>query len=297
VKETTSPKQIAANQANAQKSTGPKTPEGRATSKMNALKHGIFSKEVLVQGLNIKESRRELSALHERFWQQYSPVGPVEEMLVGQIVTAYWRLRRVLRAESGEIALSVDGGHWARSRSDPKLPVMLWHLAGDPVHAMQDSVLGTSIVQRLLRELREKVEKDGVLTEDSLKRFRYEGKSNSLWGRLEKLRLQLSENSNGADEAIRREANKKEALTVIDRELCFLNWGRRYCEKREAAEEEARQSAAVLPSPEVLDKIMRYETSLHRQMYRALAQLERLQRMRQGEAVPAPMMVEVSERG
>ena len=63
MKETTSSKQLAANQANAQKSTGPKTPEGRAVSKMNALKHGIFSKEVLVSGLNIKESRRELEEL------------------------------------------------------------------------------------------------------------------------------------------------------------------------------------------------------------------------------------------
>jgi hypothetical protein len=217
-------------------------------------------------------------------------------MLVDQIITAHWRLRRVLRAESGEIALSVDGGHWARSRGDPKLPVMLWHLAVDPVHAMQDSVLGTSIVEGWLRELREQVDKEGGLTEASLQKFRYEGKSNSLWGILEKLRLQLSENSNGEDEAIRREANKKEALRVIDRELTFLKWGRSHCEKREAAEEEARQAAAVLPSPEVLDKILRYETALRRQLYRAMSQLERMQRMRQGEAVAAPMMMEVSER-
>ena len=68
----------------------------------------------------------------------HNPVGPVEEMLVNQIVTAQWRLRRALRAETGEIALSPwTGGHWARSRGDPKLPGQcLWHLAGDPVHAM-----------------------------------------------------------------------------------------------------------------------------------------------------------------
>ena len=44
-----SPKQIAANQANARKSTGPKTPEGRAVSKMNALKHGILSREKILR--------------------------------------------------------------------------------------------------------------------------------------------------------------------------------------------------------------------------------------------------------
>jgi len=52
----------------------------------------------------------------------------------------------------------------------------------------------------------------------------------------------------------------------------------------------------MLPSIEVLDKIMRYETKLERQMYRAMNQLERLQRLRQGEAVPPPLTLDVSER-
>ena len=64
---------------------------------------------------------------------------------------------------------------------------------------------------------------------------------------------------------------------------------------REEAEEEARQAAAVLPSPEVLDKILRYETKLDRQIYRAMSQLERLQRIRRGEAVPPPISMEVAE--
>lgn len=38
------------------------------------------------------------------------PVEPLEKMLVNQIVTARWRLRRALTAEVGEVALSVDGG-------------------------------------------------------------------------------------------------------------------------------------------------------------------------------------------
>src|ERR1044072_9439541 len=107
-------KQLTANQRNAQKSTGPTTANGKAVSKMNALKHGILSKEVLVSGTNFKESRREFEKLHRRFWESLEPVGPVEEMLVDQIVTAHWRLRRALTAESGEIALSVDGGQWER---------------------------------------------------------------------------------------------------------------------------------------------------------------------------------------
>jgi hypothetical protein len=296
MKNTVTPKQLEANRNNAQKSTGPKTAEGRAVSKMNALKTGIWSKEVLVSGLHIKESRRDLAALHDRFWQQYNPIGPVEEMLVSQIVTAHWRLRRVLRAESGEIALSVDEGSWRRSRPNIQLQVMQWDLSGDTVHAMQDCAMGNSTLAAWLRDVRAHVEKDGELSKADVEKFVFHGKTNIMAKKLEALRVGFTGDCEGAEGAARREENKKKVLAFIDRELCMVQWARRDCEKREAAEEEARQAAAVLPSAEVLEKIMRYETALQRQLYRALAQLERLQRMRQGEAVAAPMMVEVSER-
>jgi len=289
-------KQIAANGRNAQKSTGPKTPQGQAVSKMNALKHGIWSKQVLVRGLNAKENSRELTTLYERFWQEYNPVGPVEEMLVDQIVTAHWRWRRALTAESGEIALNVDEGQWKRSRPDVKLMVMGWELAGDPVLAMENSAFGNTMLQTWLGEVRAQVEQDGAFTEAAIQKFHYSHKRNILSKELEELRLRLSQNSNGTDNAPRREENKKEALKYIDRELAVLHWRKAECDKREEAEEEARQAAALLPTAEALDKIMRYETTLHRQMYRAMNQLERLQRMRLGEIVPPPVTMEVSER-
>jgi hypothetical protein len=46
---------------------------------------------------------------------------------------------------------------------------------------------------------------------------------------------------------------------------------------------------------ETIDKILRYETKLERQLYRAMSQLERVQRLRRGETVPGPLAVEVSE--
>jgi hypothetical protein len=57
----------------------------------------------------------------------------------------------------------------------------------------------------------------------------------------------------------------------------------------QSAEQKAKRGSALLPSPEALDKIVRYEAGLERQLYRALNQLERLQRMRQGETIPAPI--------
>jgi hypothetical protein len=44
----TTTKRMAANRRNAQKSTGPKTPEGKAVVRLNAMKHGLLSREVLL---------------------------------------------------------------------------------------------------------------------------------------------------------------------------------------------------------------------------------------------------------
>ena len=61
-------------------------------------------------------------------------------------------------------------------------------------------------------------------------------------------------------------------------------------------DEASRQSAAVMPSMEKMDKIMRYETMLQRQLHRDMNQLERLQRRWLGENIPAPLTMDVSDR-
>ena len=59
---------------------------------------------------------------------------------------------------------------------------------------------------------------------------------------------------------------------------------------------ESRDFGLVLgPGPGVeLDRILRYETTIQRQMVYAINQLERLQRTRKGEHVPAPVSVQLS---
>jgi hypothetical protein len=296
---TASLKQIAANRANALKSTGPRTPRGLAVSKMNALKSGIWSREVLVRGWHLRESGAELAALLEEFRISLNPVGPIEDLLVQQIVTASWRLRRVLRAESGEISLSVDGGRWERSRHLPH-----WHWmdqppqAGgkeDPVSEMKTSAGGLSMLADWLRDVRDCVENEGELTVAAVN-IPFFGRPNKLSAELERLRLLLSTNADQPDPASQRQANKLQALRAIDLKLESLQLRLDDCQKREEAEEAARQASDVLPKQPMLDKIMRYETTLNRQLFRAMSQLERLQRLRQGETVPAPMILDVSEK-
>lgn len=287
-------KQIAANRANAQKSTGPKTAAGRAVSKMNALKHGILSQQVLVHGMNLKESRQELAQLHQQFRDELKPVGPVEEMLVDQIVTARWRWRRALTAESGEIALSVDRGQWQRKTSQLKLTTLTWELEEEPALSMGNSAFGNSFMANQLRRVRTAVEAGGELTEAAIGEVKFRGKPYQLTKNLEALRQRAQLNPEGLPPEELRRKRKEEVLSYLDREIQMFSWSEARCEGRERMEEEAQQAAAMLPSLEVLEKISRYETKLERQLYRAMAQLERLQRMRQGETVPPPLAVAVA---
>ena len=93
-------KKLEANRKNALRSTGPRTRKGKEAVKRNALKHGILAREIVIPG---KEDAVEFSRLHAWLRKDKQPKGFLEEMLVENIVICYWRLRRVLRSEMGEI--------------------------------------------------------------------------------------------------------------------------------------------------------------------------------------------------
>jgi hypothetical protein len=293
-KKRTSEKQIEANRGNARKSTGPKTQEGRAVSSRNAVKHGILSAEVVVQGSVIDESPREYRALHRRFWEHFAPEGPLEEMLVDQIVTTQWRLRRVLRAEAGEIALSVDEGYQKRNPRDPVVQWLFWGVSLDPAREMRETSLGTAMLIMRLRQVREAVEKEGKLTEAAIALAEVGRKPNTITHQLNELRKSFMEaaGESEADDMLRT-SQKEEALRQIDLKLNQLAYEERECREREEIAEAASRAATLLPSVEVLEKITRYETKLRRQLARDLNQLERIQRMRRGEDVPAPMTMAI----
>ncbi|MBV9281527.1 MAG: hypothetical protein JOZ41_15720, partial [Chloroflexi bacterium] len=99
----TSEKQIQANRRNALHSTGPRSEQGKTASRRNALKHGVFAHQALIEQGEAQEDRARFTALLREARRALRPEGIVEEMLVEQIAVGYWRLRRVLRSEVGEI--------------------------------------------------------------------------------------------------------------------------------------------------------------------------------------------------
>jgi len=81
------------------KTSGPRTPEGKQRSKHNALKHGIFSKIVLLSG----ESTLKFTSVLNGLRNDLRPEGALEEILVEKLASVLWRSRRVLIAEGAEI--------------------------------------------------------------------------------------------------------------------------------------------------------------------------------------------------
>jgi hypothetical protein len=91
-----SQKQIAANRQNAQKSTGPTSSQGKAVVALNTLQHGLLSQSVCLPD----EDEAALIALGKKLRHTLQPVGEFEVVLVDRIVTALWRLRRVVALET-----------------------------------------------------------------------------------------------------------------------------------------------------------------------------------------------------
>ena len=88
--------QINANRLNAQKSTGPRTEEGKRTVSQNAVKHGLFAHEAVIKC----EDPAEFELHREALIDELKPVGAIESMLAERIVSLSWRLQRVERMQN-----------------------------------------------------------------------------------------------------------------------------------------------------------------------------------------------------
>jgi hypothetical protein len=97
-------KQIAASRANGRKSRGPITPEGKAKSRFNALKHGIDAKQQIM----FAESAEDLAELAAEYHELHSPANPEERFLVDTLVNNEWRLRRLRVVEADLWQSAVD---------------------------------------------------------------------------------------------------------------------------------------------------------------------------------------------
>ncbi len=105
--------QTSANRSNAEKSTGPRTPQGKAKVAQNAVKHGLLARSAVLQG----EEWEEYTCFSEELLDELYPDGMVEQELANRIVDLSWRLRRAARNQ-GPIFEALYDKHAA----DPEAP-------------------------------------------------------------------------------------------------------------------------------------------------------------------------------
>lgn len=100
----TSIAQAKANQKNARKSTGPKTPSGKAKASQNALTHGIYAAIPLLPG----ENQDQLSQLADDITAALRPSDAIEIGYVERIIVGSIRQIRLREAEAAKLRISMS---------------------------------------------------------------------------------------------------------------------------------------------------------------------------------------------
>ena len=88
--------QITANQANAQHSTGPVTPEGKTRVSQNAIRHGLTAKHLVIRD----DEREDFRSFQQALLTEIAPQGAIETVTFHELIHAAWNLQRFRRIEA-----------------------------------------------------------------------------------------------------------------------------------------------------------------------------------------------------
>ena len=294
---TVSARKLEANRRNAQKSTGPKTPKGKAHSRRNAVKHGLFVRpqDDILAG----EDLMALEELHKRFWDEFQPVGPSEEFEVEQIAICWLRLRRLWEYENAEIAgrkrsvamKDEDGEYsiWLNLR--PR--ITLWNLLVD---ARQEA----EVTGKISPELKEKIFAANMNAKITWSYFVEVAEQNAA-EQQDEIAMKISEERKiplrQATALLRRTKSlpERERFVAVKTIVVALGWFSNKWSKSSSEKLKSDYQRQSIPDDRVVDKVIRYGNAFERQMTRSYDRLERLQRRRKGEPIFPPVRVQLTQ--
>lgn len=118
------PAQVLANQANAQHSTGPRTPEGKARSSRNSFQHGLTLGVLVVADEEIEAFESFIAEMRADLF----PVDSMQEEAFQQFIDGAWRLRKI-RALLDEMAAGQADDPFIRPDCAPKIHALMRHRA------------------------------------------------------------------------------------------------------------------------------------------------------------------------
>jgi hypothetical protein len=273
-------------QPSIRKGTGPRTAQGKLQSKRNALKHGLFFKQALL----LTEKRSEYILLLNGLQDYWQPQGLMECIEVENLAVHLWRIRRSVQAESMKISenlkfMATDSFFKKYGETSEKSGVASSQLRKDFCDPVTVGEIKEKFVQMRAFLGKEGFTWDLGLIEKIIGAFyNYEI--------MKSFRMLFQACAVEAREAVKTGGASNDAnfrtimISSIDNNIEHLaEWE----EKLLAIEVERiryKMLAAVIPSQDVMDLLMRYETHISREIDRILNRLERLQRMRKGQPPP-----------
>jgi hypothetical protein len=142
--------QLEANRRNAQQSTGPRTDEGKKTSSLNALRHGLTSRVVVLP----TEDLAAYKSFSDEFLADLAPETFAERQCAQTIIDTQWRLNRVRSIEDGMLGLGHFGPESQFDAGHPEIHAALTAAAVYRGHS-QAFVNLSMHEQRLYRILRD----------------------------------------------------------------------------------------------------------------------------------------------
>jgi hypothetical protein len=292
VRKKVTPAKVAANQNNAKDSTGPTSISGIRNSSRNAIRVGIYARDMLLPG----ENHREFDQLRREMMSGYQPDGDREIRRVEKLVWNEWRLRRVHRGETGELA-KLLAEHDTRAEMLASTHTPMYNQAiKDLAH---------------LDQIEEQINSGRVSPEntDWLRKVPCGGdEGRDLCDALElaqavepKERVRPSPDIPAAEASEPPTRAKSTATSEVEWELTrpwllSLLDSLKEAIRREQFHHaeylirraEAQRNALLLPQEALLNRTTRGENHLLRNIEKDENALERMQRLRRGEKVPPP---------
>lgn len=305
----TSAKRTAANRRNALKSTGPRTPEGKRRTSMNALKHGLRAASMAVPVL---EDPKDWETHRAQTVRDLTPVGYLETVFAERAAALLWRLARVVRYEAEVVSIAMSREATGTSYGGEEATESLketaeWkeedHEVLSRVHALKGKarvsgedaahVLGLAADYfgvHLYEGEEDAVDLDLPVVPEETPWEDFTGWTRDLVDRgVQQIATHARDRHPEWNEVCRK--RDPWHLVTLTVSLEASNARKRYEQRAAATDRNLRLS--LLPSDETLEKVTRYETTLERSLFRTLHELQRLQAFRSGMALPAPATLDV----
>ena len=265
------------------KATGPRTAAGKPRSRRNAIKHGIFCEQFLLDG----ENAAEYAKLHSDLMNQWRPIDVTDVLEVEHLASLYWRRRRVHIAETAIISRSPDfAGTRDDSNSDLPHPDVLRRggkdgstLRGARVARLEFALEALlKLLQRLAKPELEFLE--AVMTVQSIYGNVLDDTASIPCKQIVTLLMKRC-----AAEAQEGKSTEAVDFATETSELIFAEADRfrQLLDVERSKDIRNASLASLIPSQQDLERIIGYESHLSREIDRTENRLERRQRERRAD--------------